>query len=105
MQPGPGKYSNKTVLYLKIHFITFISFNMTAIIVTGPLLPQPAKALPHDLESFFTSSEDDGVIVVAFGSMVSSLPPLTLNMLAKVLGKMKQKVLWKIKGISHPRCL
>lgn len=74
---------------------------MTAIIVTGPLLPQPAKALPHDLESFFTSSGDDGVIVVAFGSMVSTLPPQTLNMLAKVLGRLKQKVLWKIKGISH----
>lgn len=72
---------------------------MTAIIVTGPLLPQPAKTLPPDLESFITSSADDGVIVVAFGSMVSTLPPQTLDILAKVLGRMKQKVLWKMKGI------
>lgn len=72
---------------------------MTAIKVTGPVLPKPAETLPPDLESFMASSGDDGVIVVAFGSMVSSLPPKMLNTLAKVLGRMKQKVLWKIKGI------
>ena len=72
---------------------------MAAVIVTGPLLPRPAKTLPPELESFMTSSGDDGVILVAFGSMVSSLPPHILRMLAKVLGRMEQKVLWKIKGI------
>ena len=72
---------------------------MTALIVTGPLLPRPAESLPSELESFMTSSGDDGVIVVAFGSMVSTLPKQTLRMLAEVLGRMKQKVLWKIKGI------
>ena len=66
--------------------------------MTGPLLPKPAKALPGDLESFMSTSGDDGVIVVAFGSMISALPAQTLNMLALVFGKMKQKVLWKIKG-------
>jgi len=44
-----------------------------------------------------TNSGDDGVVVVAFGSMVSTLPTQTLRMLAIVLGRMKQKVLWKIK--------
>ena len=83
-------------MYIEVILVCF--FVTTAIIVTGPILPQPAKALPHDLESFLTSSGDDGVIVVAFGSMVSSLPPDTLKVLAKVLGRMKQKVLWKIKG-------
>ena len=72
---------------------------MTALIVTGPLLPRPAKTLPPELERFMTSSGEDGVIVVAYGSMLSTLPPQTLRMLAKVLGRMKQKVLWKIKGI------
>ena len=72
---------------------------MAAVIVTGPLLPRPAKTLPPELESFMKSSGDDGVILVAFGSMVSSLPPQMLRMLAKVLGRMEQKVLWKIKGI------
>ena len=74
---------------------------MTALIVTGPLLPRPAKSLSPELESFMTSSGDDGVIVVAFGSMVSTLPKQTLRMLAEVLGRMKQKVLWKIKGIYY----
>ncbi|KAL9965233.1 hypothetical protein ACROYT_G029004 [Oculina patagonica] len=95
-----GEALGKAELYLvQSHFALDFPRPLTpAIIVTGPLLPQPAKALPHDLENFFTSSGDDGVIVVAFGSMVSSLPPKTLNMLAKVLSRMKQKVLWKIKG-------
>ena len=47
------------------------------------------------------SAGDDGVIVVAFGSMLSSLPTSRLIILAKVLGEMKQKVLWKIKGVLH----
>jgi len=72
---------------------------IAAVIVTGPLLPRPAKTLPPELESFMRSSGDDGVILVAFGSMVSSLPPQMLRMLAKVLGRMEQTVLWKIKGI------
>lgn len=76
---------------------------MAAVIVTGPLLPRPAKTLPPELDSLMRSSGDDGVIVVAFGSMVSSLPPQMLRMLAKVLGRMEQKVLWKIKGIHSFR--
>ena len=73
----------------------------TAIIVTGPILPKPAKPLPIDLEKFMVSAGDDGVIIVSFGSMMSSLPIPTIKMLAKVLGEMKQKVLWKLKGKCH----
>ena len=62
---------------------------MTALIVTGPLLPRPAKSLPAELESFMMSSGDDGVIVVSFGSMVPTLPTQTLRILAKVLGIVK----------------
>ena len=89
------RYSCKVIF----HFLSFVLL-MTALIVTGPLLPRPAKTLPPELESFMTNSGDDGVVVVAFGSMVSTLPTQTLRMLAIVLGRMKQKVLWKIKGIS-----
>ena len=73
----------------------------TAIIVTGPILPKPAKPLPIDLEKFMASAGDDGVIIVSFGSMMSSLPIPTIKMLAKVLGEMKQKVLWKLIGKCH----
>ncbi|XP_020621549.1 UDP-glucuronosyltransferase 2C1-like [Orbicella faveolata] len=86
------RYSCKVIF----HFLSFVLL-MTALIVTGPLLPRPAKTLPPELESFMTNSGDDGVVVVAFGSMVSTLPTQTLRMLAIVLGRMKQKVLWKIK--------
>ena len=78
-------------------FFCFICLT-TAIIVTGPILPKPAKPLPIDLEKFMASAGDDGVMIVSFGSMMSSLPIPTIKMLAKVLGEMKQKVLWKLKG-------
>ena len=81
-------------------FFCFICLT-TAIIVTGPILPKPAKPLPIDLEKFMASAGNDGVIIVSFGSMMSSLPIPTIKMLAKVLGEMKQKVLWKLKGKCH----
>ena len=77
-------------------FFCFICLT-TAIIVTGAILPKPAKPLPIDLEKFMARAGDDGVIIVSFGSMMSSLPIPTIEMLAKVLGEMKQKVLWKFK--------
>ena len=82
---------------LFVCFFCFICLT-TAIIVTGPILPKPAKPLPIDLEKFMANAGDDGVIIVSFGSMMSSLPIPTIKMLAKVLGEMKQKVLWKLKG-------
>ena len=81
------------------YFIILYIFLITAIKVTGPLLPKPAQPLSAELETFMASAGDEGVIVVAFGSMVSSLPTPTLNMLTKVLGGMNHKVLWKIKGV------
>lgn len=65
------------------------------------MLPRPAKPLPSDLETFMSSSGGEGVVVVAFGSMLSVLPIATLEMLTRVLGGMKQRVFWKIKGLLH----
>ena len=87
-------------VFVCLFFFCFICLT-TAIIVTGPILPKPAKPLPIDLEKFMASAGDDGVIIVSFGSMMSSLPIPTIKMLAKVLGEMKQKVLWKLKGKCH----
>ena len=89
-----------TILQFLFFVFCFICLT-TAIIVTGPILPKPAKPLPIDLEKFMASAGDDGVIIVSFGSMLSSLPIPTIKMLAKVLGEMKQKVLWKLKGKCH----
>ena len=87
--------------FVSVFAFLFLSNNRTAVIVTGPILPKPAKPLPIDLEKFMASAGDDGVIIVSFGSMMSSLPIPTIKMLAKVLGEMKQKVLWKLKGKCH----
>lgn len=86
------------LVYLFYFIVIFL-----ATIVTGPLLPKPAKPLPADLETFMASAAgDEGVIVVAFGSMLSVLPTPTLDMLTKVLGGMKYQVLWKLKGLLNP---
>ena len=88
-------------VFLFIYILYFIIIFL-ATIVTGPILPKPAKPLPADLETFMVNAGDDGVIIVAFGSMLSVLPKPTLDMLTKVLGGMKQKVLWKLKGLLNP---
>ena len=93
-------YPSVFVCLFVCFFFCFICLT-TAIIVTGPILPKPAKPLPIDLEKFMASAGDDGVVIVSFGSMMSSFPIPTIKMLAKVLGEMKQKVLWKLKGKCH----
>ena len=84
-------------LYACIENLSILQFFFicltTAIIVTGPILPKPAEPLPIDLAKFMVSAGDDRVIIVSFGSMMSSLPIPTIKMLAKVLGETKQKVL------------
>lgn len=81
------------VLKICLSFSFFFICLTTAIIVTGPILPKPAEPLPIDLAKFMVSAGDDRVIIVSFGSMMSSLPIPTIKMLAKVLGETKQKVL------------
>jgi len=67
--------------------------------MVGPLNVRDAKPLPPDLEEFVSNSGGHGFIIVSFGSNVaSSLPTTAVDMLARAFGKLKQRVVWRLKG-------
>ena len=66
-----------------------------------PLNIKDAKPVPPDLEEFVSNSGGHGFIIVSFGSNVASvLPRPVVDMLATAFGKLKQRVVWRLKGIS-----
>ena len=67
--------------------------------MVGPLNVKDTQPLPPDLEEFVNNSGGHGFIIVSFGSMVASiLPREKVDMLADAFGKLKQKVVWRLKG-------
>ena len=69
-------------------------------IMVGPLNVRDGKPLPPDLEKFVSNSGGHGFIIVSFGSNVAILPRPVVDMLATAFGKLKQRVVWRLKGIS-----
>ena len=70
--------------------------------MVGPLSVKDPKTLPPDLEEFVSNSGGHGFIIVSFGSNVASLLPReVVDMLATAFGKLKQRVLWRLKGNSE----
>ena len=69
--------------------------------MVGPLnVRDTIKPLPRDLEEFVSNSGGHGFIIVSFGSRVVSLPSREkVDMLATAFGKLKQLVVWRLKGI------
>ena len=68
-------------------------------IMVGPLTVKKPKPLPPDFEEFISDSGRHGFIVVSFGSYVELvLNKEKLDMLATAFGKLKQRVLWRLKG-------
>lgn len=65
-------------------------------IEVGGLHVKPPKKLPQDLQKFLDEAKD-GVIYFSMGSNLRSadLPNEKREAIVKVLGKLKQKVLWK----------
>jgi len=68
--------------------------------MVGPLnVKSDVKSLPRDLEEFVSGSGGHGFIIVSFGSNVASILPRDfVDMLATAFGKLKQLVLWRLKG-------
>ncbi|XP_012713947.2 UDP-glucuronosyltransferase 2A1 [Fundulus heteroclitus] len=64
----------------------------------GGLHCKPANQLPEDIEAFVQSSGDAGVVVVTFGSMVTSLTDDRADVIATALGRIPQKVIWRYRG-------
>ena len=69
--------------------------------MVGPLNVKDGKPLPPDLEEFVNDSGGHGFIIVSFGSNLASILPRTVvDMLATAFGKLKQRVVWRLKGIN-----
>ena len=69
--------------------------------MVGPLGIKDAKPLPPDLEEFVSNSGGHDFIVVSFGSNVASaFSPSMVDMLATAFGKLKQRVVWRLKGMD-----
>ena len=66
--------------------------------MVGALNVKTAKPLPPELEKFVSASREHGFIIVSFGTNVASLPKAEVDMLAEAFGKLKQRVVWKVKG-------
>ena len=72
---------------------------LTGQIMAGPLNVRDSKPLPPDLDEFVSNSGGHGFIIVSFGSNVASLlPRQVVDMLATAFGKLKQRVVWRLKG-------
>ena len=65
--------------------------------MVGPLNAKDSQPLPHELEAFVNNS-DHGFIIVSFGSNVGFLAKEKVDMMAVAFGKLKQKVVWRLKG-------
>ena len=69
--------------------------------MVGPLNVRDARPLPSDLEEFVSNSGGHGFIIVSFGSNVASiLPQAIVDTLATAFGKLRQRVVWRLKGNS-----
>ena len=67
--------------------------------MVGPLSVYDANPIPPDLEEFISSSGGHGFIIASFGTNVASpFSQAEVDMLALVFGKLKQRVVWRLKG-------
>ena len=56
------------------------------------------RSLTPELEEFVSNSGGHGFIIVSFGSNVAVLRQSVVDMLATAFGKLKQRVVWRLKG-------
>ena len=69
--------------------------------MVGPLSVKDPNLIPPDFEEFVSSSGGNGFIIVSFGSNVASLlPQAEVDMLALAFGKLKQRLVWRLKGTA-----
>eukprot|EP00112_Aurelia_sp_Birch-Aquarium-sp1_P015175 Seg334.2 transcript_id=Seg334.2/GoldUCD/mRNA.D3Y31 product="UDP-glucuronosyltransferase 2A1" protein_id=Seg334.2/GoldUCD/D3Y31 len=81
---------------------------MPNVFVVGPMQVKPGRPLPVDLENFMQSSGEHGVVLISFGSVISSVNHVILEKMVDAISKLKQKVIWKVnmpKNITVPENL
>ena len=77
-----------------------MSFIFSDVFMVGPFTPKPAARLPEDLENFMQSSGDAGVVVISFGSAISSLSHHIIGRILMAISNLKQKFIWKVERKS-----
>ena len=70
--------------------------------MVGPITAQAKpNLLPPDFIDFINSAGGNGFIIVSFGSYVQTvISKAKIDIMASAFGKLKQKVIWKLKGNS-----
>ena len=98
--PLPTLVRNKHFMFSSFH-LKLLGLYSTGNVMVGPLSVRDGRPLPPELEKFVSNSGGHGFIIVSFGSNVASiLSRKVVDMLAVAFGKLKQKVVWRLKGIS-----
>ncbi|KAJ7389460.1 UDP-glucuronosyltransferase 1-1 [Desmophyllum pertusum] len=66
--------------------------------LVGPLTVKPPNPLPRDLEQFVNGAGDKGMILFSLGTLGDSvLQKHQVEMLANVLGRLEQRIIWRLK--------
>ncbi len=67
--------------------------------MVGPISAQAEPSpLPPDLVDFINSAGGNGFVIASFGSYVETvISKEKIDVLATAFGKLKQKVIWKLK--------
>ncbi|XP_041119748.1 UDP-glucuronosyltransferase 1-2-like [Polyodon spathula] len=71
---------------------------MPNMVLIGGINCRVKKGLPVELEEFVNSSGEHGFVVFTLGSMISEMPLEKVNQFAEALGKIPQKVIWRLTG-------
>src|SRR6218665_1935223 len=73
---------------------------MSNMIEVGGLTTQPAKKLPEDIQNFLDGAKD-GVIVMSFGTMLSSFPDFLLRKFLDAFNKIQRhRIIWRLTNVS-----
>ena len=66
--------------------------------MVGQLNAKEPAALSLEFQEFVNNSKDHGFIIVSFGTNMAVLTKEKMDMLATAFGKLRQKVVWRLKG-------
>ncbi|KAK1166304.1 UDP-glucuronosyltransferase 1-6-like [Acipenser oxyrinchus oxyrinchus] len=91
--------SRASVWLLRLDFtLEFPRPLMPNMVLIGGINCGVKNSLPVELEEFVNSSGEHGFVVFTLGSIISEMPLKKINQFAEALGKIPQKVIWRLTG-------
>ena len=73
---------------------------MPHVVNVGGITTKPSSSLPANIQTFINNATD-GIIVVSFGSVASSIPVHLIQTLANALERRPEKVILKFNKLDH----